>query len=99
MVTVFELTVVRGVLLDSVIGQMDILVIQRRAVGGILTGTRPYVPFSEKEAVVIVVDQNPNSDIKLTAVNKKRVLDVFLNDKLGALDLVLLLLYLNLAHH
>lgn len=56
LISIFELTVVRGVLLDSVISEMDILIIQRRAVCGVLAGTRPYVPFSEKEAVVIVVD-------------------------------------------
>lgn len=45
------------------------------------------VPFFEQVKVMILVQENPHSDVKLSIEDKKRPLDVLLNDEIIVLNL------------
>ena len=67
LVAVFEHAVVRRIPLYSIISQMNVFVIKRVGVGVVFWAACADVAFVEEEAVHIMIDKNPNSDIKFSA--------------------------------
>ena len=69
LVTILELTVIRRVLLHSVICQVNEGIIYICWVDPVLERSRAEVAFGEKIEVVILGEQNPNSYVKLSLEN------------------------------
>jgi hypothetical protein len=67
---------------------VDILVVDVGEVDLELTGGGPQVALLENVQLMVLVDQNPDPDVKLPIVEQERPLDVFLDDEGVVLDLV-----------
>ncbi len=57
-----------------------------------LGATCPQITLLEKVYTSIVVDKDPNSDVKLPLIDQEGLLYILLNDKAVMLEFVLLLL-------
>jgi hypothetical protein len=57
-----------------------------------LRGGGSQVPFREKVERGVIVEEYPDADVKLSLIDKERLLYVFLQDKAIVLDFILLLL-------
>ena len=79
MVSIFELSVVLGVFLDSIVGQVNSVVLA--VVEYVLKGCSSEVAFFAEKDFHVLIDQNPHSDVKLSTVDQIRPLNVFLNDE------------------
>lgn len=83
LIAILEGPIAHGVLLHSVIGQMDIGVIA--VVHVILGAGGAKIAFLEKEALHFLGDENPDTDIELTVIDQERPLYVFLDHKIEGL--------------
>lgn len=87
--------------LQAVISQVDVLVLQVVCV--VLAARCSDVPYVAKEEVVVAEGQAPHADVELSALVKKRSLQILLNHPVGIVvvlpntlkDLVHLVEYLN----
>lgn len=70
LITVFKLAVVWRLFLDCVVGKMDQIVSKSSFVRGVNTWACTNIPFWEEIAVHIMVNENPDADIKLSTINK-----------------------------
>jgi hypothetical protein len=94
LVAVFEDAVGLGVLLNSVVREMHILIIGVVGVDGELRRRRSEVAFGEEVEGGVIVDEDPDSDVELPLVYQERLLDVLLQDERVVLYLILPLLLL-----
>ena len=86
LISLLEFAVVLPVLLDSIVCKMNEHVLNF-ALGDIkLLRGQTGVSFFEEVNAVVMVNQNPVSDVKLSFVNQQRSLDVLLNHKRLGLD-------------
>ena len=65
-------------LLNSIVGEMDKVVIY---IKGELFRRESEIPLLKEIEREVVIQENPNPDIKLSAIDEHRFLDVFLDDK------------------
>lgn len=83
LIAILERAIANGVLLDCVVGQMDIGVI---TVIHIILGTRSAkIAFFEKEALHFLGDEDPDTDVELPVIDQERPLYVFLDHKVEGL--------------
>lgn len=88
LISIFELTVSGRVLLHGVVGQVDQVVVQGLCLRGVLGGAGSDVPLLEEEAVQVLVNEHPYTDVELPSFDQQRVFNILLNDELVAVDLV-----------
>ena len=74
-------------LLHSVVGQVDESVVDVLQIDPVLRRRSSQVPLFEEEQVVILVKEDPDTDIKLSLVDQERPLDVLLYDEGVVFDL------------
>ena len=79
LVTVLKAPVAPAILLDSVVGQMNILVLT--IVEFVFDSCCSQVPVLEEEHLHVLVDQYPNPNVKLALVDQKRPLNILLNNE------------------
>ena len=70
LVAVFESPIVLVVLLHCVVGQVDKGVVDVLEVDRVVSRAGAQVPLGEEVQVVLVRQENPNSDIELTSMYK-----------------------------
>ena len=73
--------VLRTVLLDGIICQMDKVIVQILRAHGIRLARCPQIAFSEKVHVHVLGESDPDPDVKFSLVDEKGPLDVFLDDE------------------
>jgi hypothetical protein len=83
LIAILEWPIANGILLDSVIGQMDIRVIT--VVHIILSTWRAKIAFFEKEALHFLGEEDPYTDVELPVIDQERPLYVFLDHKVESL--------------
>jgi len=83
LIAILEGTIPHGVLLHSVVGQMDIGVIA--VVHVILGAGGAKIAFFKKEALHFLGDKDPDTDVELTVIDQQRPLYVFLDHKIEGL--------------
>jgi len=81
LVAIFKVPIVIRVLLDSIVRQVHILVVRIVGINTELAARCPQVPFFEYIKATIIVEESPDSYIKLPHEDKERPLNVLLNDK------------------
>ena len=74
-------------LLHSVVGQVDESVVDVLQIDPVLRRRSSQVPLFKEEQVVILVKEDPDTDIKLSLVDQERPLDVLLYDEGVVFDL------------
>ena len=89
LITALELSVVSGILLDSVVRQMNEVVAD--VVRWILFSTCTDISLLEEEQFHLLGKQCPYSNVKLSALDKEWFLYVFLNHKRTIVELKFLL--------
>lgn len=80
LVAVFKLSVGLIFDLNGVVGQMNSLVTHGLLVQGICIGTQADVALLKKKALVILVDQNPNSNVEFSVFYQKWPLNILLHN-------------------
>jgi hypothetical protein len=68
LVAIFEGAIILRVFLHGIIGQVDILVVDVGEVDLELTGGGPQVALLENVQLMVLVDQNPDPDVKFPIV-------------------------------
>ena len=87
LVAFFKLTVVFSLLLNSIVGQVDELVIRIERVDVVRLAGGAEVALFEKVDPAVVVPQHPAPDVELPpTVDQQRFLDVFLENKRVVLE-------------
>ena len=81
LVSILKLAIVLCVLLHGVIGQMDLLVVRVRVIQAIVGARGANVAFLKEVALSVMVDEDPDSDVKLSVGYEAWVFDVFLDDE------------------
>ena len=84
LVTIFKVTVVWSMLLYSIVCQVYPIICQCSSICCVFGWTGADVTLTKEVAIEIVGNQNPHSNIKLTPMNKQRVLYVLLYNELVA---------------
>ena len=74
-------SVLRAVLLDRIIGQVDEIIVEVLRVHRVGLARRPQVALTEEVHVHIQCQGHPDSDVELALVYEKRPLNVLLNDE------------------
>lgn len=82
LVSVFVAAVVFRVLLDCIVGEMDVEV----CVEFVLIGGGSHVALLEEMDFELVGEEDPHSDIELSSHEEERALEVFLDDKSTGAD-------------
>ena len=74
-------SVLRAVLLNRIIGQVDEVIVQILRVHRVGLTRRPQVALSEEVHVHILSQRHPDSDVELALVDEEGPLDVLLYDE------------------
>jgi len=88
LVAILEGAIVLGVLLNGIISQVNVLIVDVLQVHLELRGRRSQVALFEDVELMVLVDEDPHADVKLTIVQQERPLNVFLDDKRIVLDFI-----------
>ena len=88
LVAVFKVSVVLGVLLNGVVGQVHESIVYVLEVNTKLGRRCAQISFLEEEQVVVLVEQHPNTNVELASVDQQRSLDVLLDDKCVVFHLI-----------
>lgn len=87
LIAILELSIAIELLLDGVISQMNRSVIDVVKVDTEFATRRAYVTFLKEVQVLILVEQNPDSDVEFAVADQKRTLDILLDDEVVVFDL------------
>ena len=74
-------SVLRAVLLDRIIGQVDEIIVEVLSVHRVGLARRPQVALTEEVHVHILSQGHPDSYVELALVDEKGPLNVLLNDE------------------
>lgn len=77
----FISAIVLIVLLDGVVGEVDVEVGDTLPSEGELVGGSAQVPLSKQEHLQLVGHENPHSDVELPSPEKQRALHILLDHK------------------
>ena len=88
LITVLKVTVILGMLLHRIVGQVHKSIVDVLQVDAELRAGGAKVALPEKEELVVLIEQHPHPNVKLALVDEQRSLDVLLNDERVMLDLV-----------
>lgn len=91
LVSILKEAIVFSILLHSVICQVNKLIIWIIWIDAEFRTRSSKITLFEKVQASIVIEKYPHSDVKLSLVNEKGLLNVLLNDKTVMFELVLLL--------
>jgi len=97
LVAVFKLRVVGAILLDGVVRQVHKIIFESSCISGVSARARSNVTLSKKVAFHIMRNKDPHSYVEFPAVDKQRILNVFLYDELFTLYCLGLLAWARLA--
>ena len=89
LVSILELSVGCTILLNCVVCKVNKRIIYVLQVNSKFRTTGAKITFGKKVQVLLLSKKNPYTDIKLSFVNQKRLLDILLNYECVKLDFVL----------
>ena len=88
LISILKVSIISGMLLHRIIGQMHKGVVNIFQVNAKLSGRGSQVALFEEEEVQVLVQKDPHTDVKFTVADQKWALNVFLDDESIVLDLV-----------
>jgi len=74
------------VLLNGIVGEVDVEVVQRLLSSGVRFGGGAQVAFFEEVHPSVLINEHPYSDVELPAVNEHWPLEVLLHDEGACFD-------------
>ena len=80
-VAIFMVAVVRTVLLDCIIGQVDVVVVEVLCIHVVRCGACAQIALLEEVDIHFVSEADPHPNIKLSLIHEQRPLYILLNDK------------------
>ena len=88
MVTILEVTIVLRMLLHCVIRQVYECVVYILEVNTEFCRRSSQISLLKEEELMVLIKQDPDSNVKFSLVYQERLLDILLNDECVVLDLI-----------